>query len=107
MPQNWSVTVRQEAGDVVMHMRDTLPPGNGNTTNQVEYKDWVSDAKNDGPYANYDAATTYTFSEPPVRPDTAYYIGFRAKNDAIFTVTSTIGGGTNYAPPIIPFYGGN
>jgi hypothetical protein len=70
---------------VVMHVRDTVPPGNGASTNATEYKDWISDGKN-GTNTSYDLPNTYTFTVPPVRPNTVYYLGFRAKNDAIFSV---------------------
>ncbi len=106
-PANWQVAFSQTSGDVVMHVRDTLPPGNGATTNASEYKDWISDAKNNGPYASYDVPGNYTFTVPPVRPNSIYYLGFRAKNDATFSITSSTSGGTNALPPLIPFYGGS
>ena len=105
-PANWHVTFNQEAGDVVMHVRDTVPPGNGASTNATEYKDWISDGKN-GTNTSYDFPNTYTFTVPPVRPNTVYYLGFRAKNDAIFSVSSSTSGLTNIVPPVIPFYGGS
>lgn len=106
-PTNWQVSFSQIAGDVVLHLRDTIPPGNGSTTNAADLKDWASDAKNDGPYANYDLPGTYTFSVPPVRPNTTYYLGIRAKNDATFSLNSVTTGNTNSVPPVIPFYGGS
>lgn len=105
-PSTWQVSFSQIAGDVVLYLRDTIPPGNGSTTNTTDIKDWVSDDKNDGPYANYDLPGTYTFNIPPVRPDTTYYLGIRSKNDATFSLNSVTVGATNNAPPIIPFYGG-
>jgi hypothetical protein len=106
-PTTWQVSFSQIAGDVVLYFRDTIPPGNGSTTNTTDIKDWVSDDKNDGPYANYDLPGTYTFNVPPVRPDTTYYLGIRAKNDATFSLNSSTLGSTNSAPPLIPFYGGS
>jgi hypothetical protein len=106
-PTTWQVSFSQIAGDVVLYLRDTIPPGNGSTTNTADIKDWVSDDKNDGPYANYDLPGTYTFNVPPVRPDTTYYLGIRAKNDATFSLNSITLGSTNIAPPLIPFYGGS
>ena len=106
-PVNWNVTFSQQSGDVVMHVRDTVPPGNGANNSGSEYKDWQTDAKNSGPYANYDLPGAFTFTVPPVRPGTIYYLGFRAKIDSIFAVTSTTSGGTNPALPTIEFYGGS
>lgn len=106
-PTNWQVSFSQISGDVVLYLRDTVPPGNSATTNTTDIKDWTSDAKNSGPYGNFDLPATYTFSVPPVRPDSTYYLGIRAKNDAIFSLSSITTGFTNTAPPIIPFYGGS
>jgi len=107
MPTNWNLTFSQQAGDVVMYIRDVVPPGNGVSTNASDYRDWESDAKNSGPYDNYDLPGTYTFNAPPLRPGATYYVGFRAKNDAIFSLSSTTSGSTNVLPPIIEFYGGS
>jgi hypothetical protein len=106
MPASWQVTFSQILGDVVMYVRDTVPPGNGATTNATDIKDWASDKKNSGPYTNCDVAGTYTFSVPPVRPGSVYYLGFRAKNDATFSVSSAVSGATNPPMPEIAFYGG-
>jgi len=106
-PVNWNVTFSQQSGDVVMHVRDTVPPGNGANNGASEYKDWQIDGKNGGPYASYDLPGAFTFTVPPVRPGTIYYLGFRAKIDSVFTVTSTTSGGTNPALPTIDFYGGS
>ncbi len=106
MPANWLVTFNQTIGDAVMYVRDTVPPGNGVTTAATDYKDWASDKKNSGPYANYDTPGTYALSVPPVRPGSVYYLGFRAKTDSTFSVSSSVNGSTNAPLPIIPFYGG-
>ncbi len=107
LPSNWLVTFGQQSGDVVLHVRDTVPPGNGVTINPSDYKDWASDLKNVGPYASYDLPGAYTFTAPPVRPGAVYYLGFRAKSDSIFSVSSTTTGATNQALPVIAFYGGS
>jgi hypothetical protein len=106
-PPNWQVTFSQQAGDVVLHLRDTVPPGNGATLSSADYKDWESDHKNSGPYDNYDLSGTYTFTVPPLRPGSVYYLGFRAKSDATFSVSSTTSGATNPPLPLIEFYGGS
>jgi len=103
---NWNVTFSQDAGDVVMYVRDTVPPGNGYTNSTADIRDWTTDAKNSGPYGSYDSAGTYVLTVPPVRLDSTYYLGFRAKSDSTFSVSSSLSGGTNPVAPIIPFYGG-
>lgn len=105
-PAEWRVTFQQQIGDVVLHLRDLVPPGNGADGSATEYKDWTSDQKNSGPYGNFDAPGTHTFRVPPVRPGSVYYLGFRAKNDAQFTVSSSTNGASTELPPLLAFYGG-
>jgi large repetitive protein len=111
-PVNWRVTFSEQAGDVVMYLRDTVPPGNGASTNLTDIKDWVSDSKNNatnGTYQSYDAPGTYSFNVPPVRPGSVYYLGLRNKGgvNANFSLQSTTSGGTNPVLPTIEFYGGS
>src|SRR5262249_198445 len=40
-PVNWAVTFSEQLGNVVMYVRDRVPPGNGNSP--TDYKDWVFD----------------------------------------------------------------
>jgi uncharacterized protein YmfQ (DUF2313 family) len=107
-PVNWNVTFSQQLGDVVMYVRDRVPPGQATTT--TDYRDWSSnpsDYKNhSAAYASYDPPGTYTFNTPPVRPGNTYFLGFRAVSDATFSVScNTNGGSINYTNTI-PFYGG-
>lgn len=104
-PSTWQINFAQQSGDVVMYLRDTLPPGNGNTA--IEFKDWTSDAKNSGPYGSYDVPGTYSFNVPPIRPGSVYYLGFRAVNDATFSLTTSTPGSVLNELPTIDFYGGN
>ncbi len=106
LPLLFSVNFAQEAGDVVLHLRDTIPPGNGNTGSTSDIKDWTSDAKNSGPYGSFDAPNTYTFSAPPVRPGQVLYLGFRSTVDATFSVRVTTNGAATSEPTIVDFYGG-
>jgi large repetitive protein len=102
LPGGFNVTFSQQSGDVIVYLRDTLPPGNGTS----DFRDWLQDAKNHGPYLNFDPAGTYSFSVPPVRPGHVYYIGVRAVSDAAFTIRCTTNGAPNVEPPTIAFYGG-
>lgn len=101
-PLNWHVTFSQTVGDVVMHVRDVVPPGNGIYTSGQQ--DWSSDYKNLGPYGSYDPPGTYNFTTPPLRPGSVYYLGFRAVSDATFSVSSSVSGGTVGNLPTIGFY---
>lgn len=106
MPGGFNVTFSEQSGDVVVYLRDTIPPGNGNTGASGEYKDWATDNKNQATYQNFNAPGTYSFASPPVRPGSSYYIGVRAVNDAVFGVAVTTNGAPNEVIPVIPFYGG-
>ena len=109
-PANWNVTFNQQSGDVIMHVRDTSPPGN--TTYGDSFADWGSeytyyDRKNDGPYSSYDSPGTHTFGVQPLRPGHTYYLGFRAITDAVFSVNSTTSGGVFANPIVVPYYAGS
>jgi len=103
-PANWDITFSQQAGDVVMYLRDTAPPGFGQNAGDI--RDWQNDSKNSGTHPNYDPAGTYTLNVPSVRPGHTYYLGFRAVNDAVFSVSSATSGGTFAGTNDLPFYGG-
>ena len=113
-PATWYLTFSQESGDVVMWLRDTLPPGTGtagtdaNDPGNTYYglRSWYGDSKNQGPYSNvgHDAAGTYPFNTPSLRPGHTYYVGFRAANDANFTLSSATIGNIGVLTEI-PYYG--
>ena len=103
-PTSWNVTFAQTLGDVTMYVRDTTPPGHG--AHVTDYREWTDDSKNHGPYGYVDPPGTTNLACPPLRPGHRYYLGFRAVNDATFSVSST----TNAVPinytNVVPFYGG-
>jgi large repetitive protein len=103
-PTNWNVSFSQQVGDAVMYFRDTAPPGQFSST--TDYRDWNDDNKNHGPYPFFDPQGNYSFRCPPLRPGATYYIGFRAVNDATFTVSSSTNGPQILHTTTIPFYGG-
>ena len=103
-PQNWNVTFNQHVGDAVMYFRDTAPPGQ--YAYYYDYRDWNNDQKNHGPYPNLDAQGSYNFGCPPVRPGAVYYVGFRAVNDATFSVSANTNNGFINYTNVIPFYAG-
>lgn len=103
-PRNWNITFNQIVGNVVMHVRDSSPPGQG--TYVTDYVDWQDDNKNHSSYPNYDPAGTHTIVCPPLRPGHTYYLGFRAVNDATFSVNSAVSGGAVDVTNVVQFYGG-
>jgi hypothetical protein len=114
MPQSWSLTFRQVSGDAVMFLRDTTPPGfatNSNVSTAYNYdtvQDWQRDQK-DGDVSNfnrYDNPGTYTFTTPPLRPGTTYYVGFYAKTDSNFGLSSAVSGSVA-VPTEIPYFTGS
>ncbi len=102
-PTTWNVTFSQTLGDVVMYLRDITPSGQGSTV--TDYRDWASDSKNHGPYGAVDPPGTTNLACPPLRPGGYYYLGFRAVNDATFTVSSTTNTATIDYTNAIAFYG--
>jgi len=111
-PESWSIDFSQQAGDVVMYIRDTIPPGSG-LNSEYDFRSWgtgdwpsYGDRKNDGPYDSYDAAGSYTFDVPPLRPGHTYYVGFRAVVDATFSVTSSVSSAYMPTPVVLAHYGG-
>jgi hypothetical protein len=104
-PNNWAVTFSEQLGNVVMYVRDRVPPGQGTTP--TDYKDWADDNKNhSSAYASYDPPGTYTFTNPPIRPGNTYFLGFRAINDATFSVSCNTNGGYIDYTNTVPFYSG-
>ncbi|HLP78865.1 MAG TPA: hypothetical protein VK327_18340, partial [Candidatus Paceibacterota bacterium] len=103
-PVNWNVTFGQQLGDVVMYVRDRVPPGQATTP--TDLRDWSDDNKNHGPYPIFDPPGTYTVPCPPMRPGNAYFLGFRAVNDATFSVSCNTNGGSIDYTNAIPFYAG-
>jgi hypothetical protein len=108
-PKNWTITFSQQVGDVVMWLRDTVPPGQKDTNaiTSSHVGSWYSDAKNQGPYEDgYDAAGPYTFTTPPLRPGHVYFVGMRSNNSATFSLSSDTTGGAISIPPALDFYTG-
>ena len=111
-PNNWALTFSQQVGDVAMWLRDSVPPGQGYYNAPSGYYGYIqssySDNKNQGPYSGYghDAAGTYTFMTPPLRPGRTYYAGFRSNNSATFSVSRATSGGSIGVLPVLAFYSG-
>jgi large repetitive protein len=105
-PTNWNVTFTQQSGDVVLYLRDTVPPGHGSSNVLSQIKDWKTDNKDGGAYPNFPTPGVHTLTVPPVRPGHTYYLGFRANNDSMFSVSSSAGADLFPLWPVIEFYGG-
>ena len=103
-PTVLNVTFSQDLGDVVMYVRDRVPPGQGFSV--TDCRDWSTDAKNHGPYPSYDPAGTYALTTPPLRPGNTYYLGFRAVSDATFSVSCNTNGATMDYTNSVLFYAG-
>jgi hypothetical protein len=105
LPVSFKVTFSQEYGDVVMYLRDTLPPGNGKLV--TDLIDWDDDDKNiNQSYPSYDAPGTYSFTSPPIRPGQPLYLGFRAQSQAIFNMQIAADPVPTEEPTILEFYSG-
>lgn len=104
-PSQWKISFTQTSGDVVLYLRDTVPPGHGSDI--TDYRNDQKDQRTVTPSPfSFDAPGTYTINTPPLRPDTVYYIGVRAVSDAQFTIGSAVAGGTVGVPPTLDFFTG-
>lgn len=96
----------------MMFIRDTVPPGfhisSTVSTHGDSVTDWQSDSKNANgtQYARYDNPGSYTYTTPPLRPGTTYYVGVYAKTDSNFSVTSVASTAKVGIIPELDFYTG-
>lgn len=104
MPDRWSIALSKQQGDVVLYLRDQLPPSQGRWTG--EFLDWAADVKNHGPYPAFNTPGTYTLTVPPVRPGLPCYLGVRAVSDAIFSLASAPGSAVIALDGLLPFRDG-
>lgn len=103
-PVNWNITYSQESGNVDLYLRDTVPPGNHSTVADGYIRDWDNDLKNRGTARpEYPEVGTHTVNMPPLRPGHVYYLGFLARSDASFSVSSAVSGGLMPAYPKVGF----
>ncbi|MBL0224670.1 MAG: InlB B-repeat-containing protein [Geobacteraceae bacterium] len=118
-PLSWNLTLAQQVGDVVVFIRDTIPPGqgsDGNAGSTVSYsaaqssyfQDWFDDNSplSPVPYTVIDAPGTTSLSLPPVEPGKTYYLGVYARTDATFDLSSSVGGSNLALTAVLPFAGG-
>ena len=109
-PTNWTVTFSRTLGNAMMFVRDTIPPGDGNTSANYTGStpiNWSTDAKNEGPYPSFNMPGTYNLTTPPLRPGDVYYLGFWSPIDTTFSVSSATNGGVINVTNILAFFGGS
>ncbi|MGA1238902.1 MAG: hypothetical protein ACO34E_18795, partial [Limisphaerales bacterium] len=107
-PESWLVTFSQQVGDVVMYLRDTVPPGQTTYNGEGWEQYGRNDSKNTGSeaFGSVDAPGTTEYKTPPLRPGAVYYVGFRSRSSATFSVSSSIGAATIGEFPVLDFYTG-
>lgn len=92
--QTLQFTFSQTSGAVVAHLRAIVPAGHG--TNVSEIRDWSWDMLNQPPSGvslqSWSTPGTVSVESPLLRPNTTYWIGFRATADATFTVSAITSG---------------
>jgi hypothetical protein len=98
-PANWTVSWSRGLGSARLFVRDTSPPGDGQTLGDfssptynpgpgsTDLQTWNTDAKNQGPYPRFDSPGACNLSTPPLRPGSVYYLGFWSPNDTTFSVS--------------------
>ncbi|MBK1835261.1 hypothetical protein JIN78_14425, partial [Roseibacillus ishigakijimensis] len=110
-PAEWTVTFHQQQGDVDLYLRDAIPPGSAldhyHTGGINLYdRDWQSDYKSSQYADNYPDAGSYVFSPPLVRPGSVYYLGFKARADSVFDLSSSASAATIGLPTELAFQNG-
>lgn len=121
VPLSWSINLHKEFGDVVVFVRDTVPPGLGATGNvdpasagsygsDQYFQDWYDDNSQlyDGAYQYkvLDQEGENPLTLPPVRPGTVYYLGVYARSSAKFTIGSSAGSPRLKLSGSLPFANG-
>jgi hypothetical protein len=104
LTEGCEIAFNRVAGEVALHVRDTVPPGLG--TRATQFITWKDDARNHGPYPASFGPGTHRLTLPPLRPGTPYYLGVRASSDARFTVAVTPWGAVVPLDGLIPFANG-
>ena len=98
-PDTWTLNFTQQIGDVVMHVRDSIPPGQRDyiSTNSSYLWNASDDSKNSGASYFRDGRNTegsYDITTPTLRPGHTYFVGFRAAVDSEFSVSSSVSSGS-------------
>jgi hypothetical protein len=120
-PANWVVNFTRTLGGAIMFVRDSSPPGDGNTTSPLNYANpnynpgqastdlqtWNSDDKNEGPYPRFDTPGTFNLTTPPLRPGYVYYLGFWSPVDTTFSLNSETNGASIQITNSLAFLGGS
>jgi len=118
-PLAWTLDLQRQVGDVVIFIRDSLPPGQGTlsshsandgstTPGSGYFQDWSDDhfGRNPNPYIVVDTYGDTTIPLPPLKPGKTYFLGVYARTDATFDLTSTVGAERLALDEIVPFGGG-
>ena len=110
-PNDWVVTWTAAEGSPHLFIRDTVPPGDAvSTSDYNSYPgsaiSWLTDAKNEGPYPTFASPGSETLSTPPLRPGSAYYLGFWSPDDATFSVTCITNSGYIDITNVVTLYQG-
>ncbi|WGL15030.1 PQQ-binding-like beta-propeller repeat protein [Microbulbifer bruguierae] len=111
MPSEWTLNLSEDLGDVVVMLRDTIPPGNTQYATSsyspnygTQFYDWSEDHnQTTALYPEIDEAGAHTFSVPPLEPNSTYYIGVYAKSDATFGISSAVSSETLHIDGVLEF----
>lgn len=99
-PVRWTLDFTEDFGDVTLHLRDTIPPGNGiqlpssPTSSTDRVVDADDDNKNNWFYwtssnSGFQNPGSYDLNVPPLRPGHTYFIGIRGRLDGTFDLSSS------------------
>ncbi|NNC89386.1 MAG: hypothetical protein HKN82_13080 [Akkermansiaceae bacterium] len=111
-PAVWTLSFTEDFGNVSMHLRDSIPPGNGASRSTSQYKDADDDNKNNWTLTTntgFDSPGAHDIPTPPLRPGHTYFVGIRGVLDGTFDLDSAVSPALFTAPdgtvPGVPTYG--
>ncbi len=111
-PAQWTLSFTEDFGNVALHVRDTVPPGNGSSRNVFVLEDADDDHKNNwtlSTNAGFLNPGSHDIPTPPLRPGHSYFVGIRGELDGTFDLSSAITPELFTAPdgtvPGVPTYG--
>lgn len=109
VPAQWNFGFSVLSGDVDLYLRDTIPPGNCTNFSDLaaDIIDWRKDNKMSGTEACYPTEGQTNLPYSMLKPEKTYYMGFCAKADSSFSVTSSVEGGSAPEYPSLDFYSGS
>ena len=87
--ESMTINLQQISGDVEVHIRDTIPPGQYSSIS--DWRNWYHDHSYvyPNPYVTIDDTGDTVISASALKPGRTYYLGVRANSDAVFDLQAS------------------